>query len=375
MLAVYFRMDSNTWGLWTLNALLMRPNTSQVLGLLHQHVFTRPKQPLSKTMTQSERESRPWNQRESYLWRLAIEVCRERLDEAGWMGTLTFIIDAEADIDWLFEWAAEQERVELVVRLAKSNRVDKKHDAPLSERLETYPFSMAYELKLPRQGNRRARIEVRHGRLWLQAGSNPETGENRKVKELRNKGPTQLWMVDALEREPPHGDEVSAARWTLICTGEIKNLEDAIHLGTGTYGRRWAVERLHHCWKQVLRAPETRLRTREALESWVHMTIGAAVEIEEMMTLSREQPELNAVEVLGRAMVEAILSASPLKAAKKAELDEVSLERAVAWLANIGGYIDRPSQGPPGHATIGRGLERIDALIRHLELQSLDRAK
>ena len=192
---------------------------------------------------------------------------------------------------------------------------------------------------------------------------------------MKKKGLTELWLVDALEREPPKGEKVSPARWTLICTGRINNLEDAIHLGTQTYGRRWAVERLHHCWKQVINAVETRLRNRESLESWVHMTIGAAVELEEMMMLSREQPELKAVEVLGRPMVEAIVSASPLKGAKKAKIEEVSLERAVAWLANIGGYIDRPSQGPPGHATIGRGLERIDALIRHLELQSLDRTK
>lgn len=208
-------------------------------------------------------------------------------------------------------------------------------------------------------------MHVRFGPLCVPSRRDPETGRARPAP------PTHLWAAEATELDAPEGCE--RVRWVLLCTEELERVEHALELALGAYGLRWGIERFHHCWKQVLGAQRTFARSEQSLRSWMHITAGAAVEIEEMMTLSREQPELLALEAMERPLLEAIVAATPAKAAKGARLEEVTLERAVAWLATIGGYIERPSQGPPGHITIGRGLERIEALVRLLDAGAIER--
>jgi hypothetical protein len=43
----------------------------------------------------------------------------------------------------------------------------------------------------------------------------------------------------------------------------------------------------------------------------------------------------------------------------KRSAGEVTLGQAVSWIAELGGYTGAHSGGPPGTATIKRGLERI----------------
>src|SRR5258708_20627720 len=44
-----------------------------------------------------------------------------------------------------------------------------------------------------------------------------------------------------------------------------------------------------------------------------------------------------------------------------------TISEAVTWIAELGGYINRPAQGPPGTKTIQRGLNRLLPAVEILE--------
>jgi hypothetical protein len=89
------------------------------------------------------------------------------------------------------------------------------------------------------------------------------------------------------------------------------------------------------------------------LRSWLPWLVG----IERLKQLSREQPELDALDEFSREELDAAIMLSETK--KISPGDPLTLDEAVRLVAYVGGYMNRKSDGPPGSITIRRGLERV----------------
>ena len=82
-----------------------------------------------------------------------------------------------------------------------------------------------------------------------------------------------------------------------------------------------------------------------------------AVRIMRLSYLARNTPdapastEFDSVEMM---VLHALNPKAPIK---------VSLQTAVTWLANLGGYTGKSSGGPPGPIVIGRGFEQLNAMV------------
>ena len=339
-------------GYWTLNAVVL-DSQGQMHGLLHQHIWARPPTPVS-SLTRSQRRSRCWDERESHLWWEVLQECMKRLKQAGVLAHPIFVIDAEADCAWLFEAVLERQDCDLIVRVAQKTRVDRISQQQVRRALYQRQVEATYTFETSRPKARQVGVEVKFGPVTVTATGNPVTGKRTKARRELH-----LWMVQAQDAKSEEG-------WQLLCTQGIETVDQALAVVLEGYSWRWSIERFHHGWKQVMEVEKSWLRSEQALKTWMHVTAGAAVNIEYLMTVSREEPGRPALELMERALVETIQLVTPAKEAKTMAPEEVEIGEAVRWLAQIGGYVFTPSQGPPGHITISRGMESICHMVAML---------
>jgi Transposase Tn5 dimerisation domain len=105
----------------------------------------------------------------------------------------------------------------------------------------------------------------------------------------------------------------------------------------------------------------TQLQGKQQVTIWATMLASIAARIERLKQLARTKPDLPATEELAEHEVEALVL---LKQKRKKKTETIptgvpTIAQAVQWIAELGGYTGKSSGGPPGSATIGRGLERL----------------
>ena len=151
-----------------------------------------------------------------------------------------------------------------------------------------------------------------------------------------------------------------------------------------SYRTRWRVEEFHRTWKKgECRVEDAQLGSVEALQKWAIVLAAVAARIERLKYLARKQPQAPASIELTEPEIE-VLRLDRLDRARKArayarsrppnkrpKVEKVpampSIATAVAWLAEMGGWIG-PRNGPPGSTTIARGLERVRWLAEGIAL-------
>jgi hypothetical protein len=136
--------------------------------------------------------------KESVRWLRSLETLEQR-QAACPQTRLIGVGDREADIYELFVWAQEKSgRPGLLVR-AERQRVLTQEQGPLWTHLESQPVAGQLELKVPRRGQRAARVavlEVRSAAVELRA-----------PQRKGHLPPLRLWAVLAREVQAPAGTE------------------------------------------------------------------------------------------------------------------------------------------------------------------------
>jgi hypothetical protein len=95
---------------------------------------------------------------------------------------------------------------------------------------------------------------------------------------------------------------------------------------------------------------------------WATILAAVAARIERLKRLARTEPEAPASVELTPIEVRAlVLLKRRYRNATERICDDPSIQQAVFWIAQLGGYIGKSSGGPPGALTIRRGLDRLDA--------------
>jgi hypothetical protein len=98
-----------------------------------------------------------------------------------------------------------------------------------------------------------------------------------------------------------------------------------------------------------------------------------ATRIQRLTYLARSTPETPASQALSAEEIDAVLLLK--KPALYGAGTVPTMEQAVRWIAELGGYTGKSSGGPPGAITIGRGLQRIEAVAQALRNQNETRKK
>jgi hypothetical protein len=277
---------------------------------------------------------------------------------------LVHVCDREADFFEMFDEQRRNPCVELLVR-AKHNRNIDEEPFKLFEAVRQAPVLSMVRVNIPRQSTRpkRSKQKARPSRSARMADMAVRSIpiQLRPGQYHRDKKPIELWLVHALEENPPA--DTQAIEWFLLTTIKITSAEDAEKC-LRWYVLRWRIEDWHRVLKSGCRIEDLAHETAERLRRAVAINLVIAWRIMLMTLLGRETPELPA---------EVLFSDIELKTlrayAKKKQLKPpLLLYDAVRLVAKLGGYLGRNNDPPPGHQIIWQGYTVLQFMCMGIAL-------
>jgi hypothetical protein len=135
-----------------------------------------------------------------------------------------------------------------------------------------------------------------------------------------------------------------------------KTFEEA-HQVIGWYCCRWQIEVFHKVLKSGCRVEDCRLQTADRLHSFVALMSVIGWRLHWMTYINRCQPDLPCTAVLTAIEWEALY----MRIHKSKQLPDTvpTVHQVVRWIARLGGFLGRKSDGEPGVTTLWRGWQRL----------------
>ena len=165
-------------------------------------------------------------------------------------------------------------------------------------------------------------------------------------------------VVEALEENPPDGE--TPIRWVLFTTLPIQSIEDIESVLDG-YCMRWSVELYFKTLKSGLRIEDMKYETLGRYLIAFSMLAVVAWRVEYLKGATRSDPESSCEKYFtpGEWMAVMIfLHRRPIDPTKPPPM-----RAFMTAIAQLGGYINKKSQGPPGSKTIWRGMSRFETIV------------
>jgi Transposase Tn5 dimerisation domain len=306
------------------------------------------------------RNRKPVADKESRKWLQSLEAtvaAAADRPQTRWIN----IADREADSYELFwrlvelrasaEQGAAAKRVDLLVR-SQHNRALSTEEERLFGHLAEREVWGYYRFAVPRQPGKRVReatLSVRVAEVSLAAPSD-------QVKYHGHREPLRLWAIQALEENPLEAE--SAICWRLLSTMPVEDAASAVRQ-VERYSRRWEIELFHRTLKSGCRAESRQLETAERLGrcllldmlvAWRVLALskaGRGAEAEQPVDTWLEEPEWKALWCY-------------IHQRHDPPDTPPSTGEAMRWVAKLGGFLGRRSDGHPGAMTLWHGLQRLN---------------
>ena len=313
------------------------------LGLLTQAFFTRPENEPSHRP--EECRLLPIQEKESYRWLQAFE---QTLTVAPPDVEVITVCDREADIYEMFAFAQEH-AAPLLVRASSDRALLDEEVRKLWPKVERQPVTSHLTLHLPGNDARKARqatVSVRFVSVTLRPPWRPN---GLKLP------PVTLKAILVREENPPT-DIDEPIEWLLLTNTPVTCFQEA-HQVIGWYCDRWQIEVFHKVLKSGCRVEDCRLQTADRLYNFVALMSVIAWRLHWMTYINRCQPDLPCTLVLTTVEWEALY----LRIHKSTRLPSTAptVRQAVRWIAQLGGFLGRKSDGEPGVTTLWRGWQRL----------------
>lgn len=322
----------------------------QPLSLLYQHTWTRPEGERGK---KHRRKQRSFEDKESYRWKQGIEKVNDLLGEEV---RKIHVCDREADLYELF-FLADAPACHLLVRSGQNRRLADT-DALLWDRIAARPSSGVVELKLPdHQGSRCLAVKAEVRFEWVEV-LRPRTCKN-PLQEVA------LLAMEVRQTSPKHPTQKEPVHWRLLTNLNVTSLADVLQC-VQWYAYRWLIERFHYVLKSGTRIEALQLKQATSLQKAIHVYSVAAMQLMKGVYLARELPQASCELVLTPAQWAVLYMLTHHSADLPPQ--PPTLSQAMLWIARLGGYLNRNSDGPPGLKTIWLGYQRIADAARLYEI-------
>jgi hypothetical protein len=338
--------QQNIIGLLLHSTLALTPS-GQPLGLLHTRVCARDPKAAGAAR---RRHRKPTAEKETQKWLDSLSACQALVAECPHTRVVN-ITDREGDCYDLFaqaQAAPADAQAHLLVR-SRHNRRRAGADTPLWSHVGRRRSAGQLQVRVGRRGEQPARLAtlaIRFCAVTLQA-------------PVRRAGqaPLQLWAIEAREPRPPAG--VTPIVWRLLTTLPVTSLAEACEK-VGWYAQRWQIEVIHKVLKSGCQIEQRQLETAERLERALAVDQVVAWRLLALCKAGREQPDALVSEWLERAEWEALWCHVHQRTPPPPTPPTV--RAAVRWIAQLGGFLARKSDGEPGPITLWRGLHRLHDL-------------
>lgn len=321
------------------------------LGLLYQQVWVREEETGAEAESVHRRHQSS-DEKESGRWLLAQQAIQESFEPTQRVLT---IADREADLYDLFAQPRPPGK-ELLIRAKHDRRLQSKPKAEaehLWERIRQTPAAVIVAFEVPRTLKHPARsttLAIRFATLTI---APPKPKKNHLVWT-----PLPLQVVLAEEVDPPAG--VTPVCWLLLTTMPVSGYEEAVQVVLW-YSYRWLIERYHFVLKSGCRIEDLQLESAQRLERALATYCIVAWRLLWLTYQAREAPESSCEQVLQPDEWQALYATMHQTLTLPAQ--PPTLQEAVFWIARLGGFLGRSSDGPPGVQVIWRGLRRLQDIV------------
>ena len=283
----------------------------------------------------------PIEEKESYRW---LENLRQSTRFLGAPERCVHIGDRESDIYELF-CAAREEGTHFLVRTCV-NRLAGDGDHTVAEEMEATRVKGTHRLQLKtREGEAsEAVLNIKYRRVQVL----PPIGKKDRYPQLA------LSVIYAKESGKPKGRD--PVDWKLITNLPVDSLSDAIEK-LSWYSLRWKIEVFHKILKSGCKAEESKLRTSERLVNLISIFCIVSWRIFWMTMINRTAPQ--APPTIALTQEECVILDTLVKSTPNNNRGTRALSDYIRKLAQIGGYLARRSDPPPGNTVIWRGMSRL----------------
>lgn len=334
------------------------------LGTMHAVPWARnDEKPTCASQSRAERNKQPIEEKESYRWVVALRQAQEEARRHP-QTQIICLGDSEADIyDLLAEAAAAEGTAHWIVRscydrvLQPDSGEDQDSTPKLRQQLLAAPVRYRQTISIrgrkakvscelsarhqPRE-SREAEVEVHTARVTLSPPHRPD----------RRLPPVEVNVVLVREISPPPGEP--AVEWILLTDLPIKTREQ-VRLIVRYYCIRWMIEVFFRTLKSGCRVEQ---RQFEHIDRWLPcLAVYLIVTWRTLYVcrLGRSFPEISC---------EAIFEPAEWKSVTRIVLGKTPrtpprLQEMARLIAQLGGYVNRKRQDPPGPQTIWLGMQRL----------------
>jgi hypothetical protein len=309
------------------------------LGVLGLKTWTRPQEQLGK---RSLRRKLPLHEKESAKWIEGlnqITAFQSRCPQT----TVVSVCDREADVYDLFI-AERAPNVEWLVRAAWNRGVEHAENY-LWEAMQSVAPVGTTSLRIPARAGaeeRAAELTIRCSPMRLRV---PRARRGQGLAEV------DVDVIWAVEENPPADNE--PVEWMLLTSVPTRGLDAALEK-LSWYARRWTIE----TWHRVLKSGcQIEARQFGDVQRFMRATALFAVigwRILYATLLARLEGNLSCEVLLQRFEWQALYCRTQGTTVPPSQ--PPTLDKAILWIAKLGGYIGRKHDRPPGATVLWRGF-------------------
>jgi hypothetical protein len=349
--------DESRWGLLIHPLLALTPQRVP-LGVVTAKIWSRDPKEFAKSQEEKrrDRKAKPIEDKESVRW---LEGYRSACALAAETPATTIIAvsDSEGDIYECLQ-AGEEGAADYIVRGCQDRALLDEEQSLLLQtlacrtvlgtikvRVSKRAASTGDDTKKRKQAReaRVAKITIRAARVLLRGPARP----GQKLPAI------YVNAILAKERNPPAGEE--PIEWLLLTSLPIATFAEATSV-LDYYCCRWEIEVYFRTLKSGCKIEELQFERQDRLEVCLALYMIVAWRVLHVLMLGRECPTMRCNAVLSEAEWKSVYVIAREQPAPK---QPPTLAVMIPLIAELGGYLGRKGDGPPGPQTMWIGLQRM----------------
>lgn len=295
-----------------------------------------------------DHKSKRLEEKESYRWIETLSAVKSKMPDGV---EVIFVSDRESDI---YEFFVEAGEMAFVIRAAQDRCVDASV-GKLSELVRCQEVAGEFRAEVARCGNQPAReatISVR----WTKTTLCPPRRQTSGTEALP---PIDVFVIWVVEPDPP--DNATALEWLLITNIEVSTFSDALQR-IDWYKQRWQIEVYFKVLKSGTKVEQVRLATQERLLRYIALLSVIAWRLYWLTMINRHIPDADCTHVLQDLEWKALYCITYKTQTLPEKIPSVS--EVVIWIAKLGGFLARKSDGTPGVTVLWRGWQRLNDISK-----------
>lgn len=265
--------------------------------------------------------------------------------------TIIDVMDRGSDIIDVMECSLKAKH-EFIVRAKHNRRLNGKKGILLFDFARTLPISGHKLLEVQANKGRKKRIaklNIAFSKITLPT-----------LERKKHILPIECSIIYVSEIDCPDGQE--PIEWFLLTSLKIEQFQDALRI-INYYSYRCIIEEYHKCMKTGFRLEKTQLHTLKRIENLLGFVAVSSIKLLQLRDVVRHNPEADAKEYVEEEDINIV------RAYYQIEKKEITIDKFLRYIAQMGGFLNRKNDGNPGWQSIWEGWKFFLGLKEGVKLQ------